>query len=100
MFHFSLVLLFLLLVVAFQNFVAGEFVEGTVFVHEDDVVAVFAGGNYGQVFEDAVFSCAEGFRNVEGHVFDGVADSELGILIYLGSVCRNCVVERLCYSLF
>ncbi len=45
------------LVVAFQNFVAGEFVEGTFFVHEDDVVAVFAGGNYCKVFEDAVFAC-------------------------------------------
>ena len=67
-------LFFLLLVVAFQNFVAGEFVEGTVFVHEDDVVSVFAGGNYGQVFEDAVFACAESFWDVEGYVFDGIAD--------------------------
>lgn len=76
LFHFGLVLFFLLLVVAFQDFVAGEFVEEMVFVHEDNVVAVFAGGNYGQVFENAVFACAEVFWNVEGYVFDGVTDFE------------------------
>lgn len=82
-------LFFLLLVVAFQDFVAGESVEGTVFVHEDDVVAVFAGGNYGQVFEDAVFAWAESFWGVEGHIFDGIADFEFGIFINQRSVCGN-----------
>lgn len=65
LFHLGLVLFFLLLVIAFQNFVAGEFVEGTVFVHEDDVVAVFAGGNYSQVFEDESLPVPKAFGTLK-----------------------------------
>ena len=100
LFHFGFVLLFLLFVVAFEDFVAGEFVEGAVFVHEEDVVAVAAGGDDGEVFVDAVFAVTEGFWDVEGHVFEGVADAEGGVFIDEGAFCGDGVAEGLCNPVF
>lgn len=93
-------LLCLLFVVAFEDFVAGEFVEGAVFVHEENVVAVAAGGDDGEVFIDAVFAVAEGFWDVEGHIFEGVADAEGGVLVYEGAFCGDGVTEGLCDAVF
>lgn len=43
LFHFGFVLLLLLFVVDFEDFVAGKFVEGAVFVQEEDVCDVVYG---------------------------------------------------------
>lgn len=43
LFHFGFVLLLLLFVVAFEDFVAVKFVEGAVFVQEEDVCDVVYG---------------------------------------------------------